>query len=256
MLVCSFYRDVMKVIPKLTTMALAAMLVLSVVAPAALAATAAENTGVDVETDDAENVTNSSAELYGEVEGLDDNESATIYFTYWVEGDDDNATDTANETIDNDTEFKATVTGLQNNTTYVYVAKADVNGTTYSGGEATFTTDEEEKDENASDAFGLEVSAFVHSLMEDRDDSERGIGQQVSEFVLANNPAADKIPDHAGPPEDPGNASEDRRQGPPEDKGPDGEQGPSEDHDPDSDDDESDDEDDESSGGAGNEPDR
>lgn len=224
MLVSGIYWGVMKSTYKLGAMALAAMLVLSVVAPTALAAAAAGSSAgntagnVAVDTGDATNVTNSSAEVHGEVTGLADNESATVYFTYWVQGDEANATDTANASTDEDTEFKETITGLQNNTTYVYVAKADVNNTTVSGEQKTFTTGAEE-DDNASDAFGQEVSAFVHSLLDD-DDREGGIGQAVSEFVTANNPGADKRPDHAGPPEDRGPKDKaDKQNGPPEHAG-------------------------------------
>lgn len=237
MLVSGIYLDVMKSTMKLGAMALAAMLVLSVFAPAALAAGAAEDEtttagNVSVSTGEATNVTNSSARLHGEVEGLAENESATVYFTYWVEGNESNTTvDTENESVNN-TGFVYDVSGLQNNTTYVYVAKADTNNTTYSGEEVTFTTgaEENETDENVSDAFGQEVSAFVHSLLEDKNGTNTSIGRMVSEFVTANNPGADKRPDHAGPPEDRGKA--DKERGPPADKGPnktDKQRGPPED---------------------------
>ena len=174
-----------------------------------------DDESVSVTTDGESNVTNTSATLHGEVEGLGDDENATVYFTYWVEGDEENATDTANETVESDTKFKYDLTGLQNNTTYVYVAKADVNNTTYSGGEVTFTTGAENESEDEDDeAFGMAVSAFVHSLLEDRDGTERGIGQQVSAWVTANNPGADKRPDHAGP-----KNKDDKERGPPEHAG-------------------------------------
>lgn len=98
---------------------------------------------------------------------------------------------------------------------------------------------------NASeDAFGQEVSAFVHELLANGTDN-RSIGHMVANFVLENNPAADKIPDHAGPPENgtgPKNVS-----GPPEDAGPpeDG-GGPPDDAGPSSDDDTEDEADEES----------
>lgn len=240
----------MKSTLKLGAMALAAMLVLSVVAPAVLAASAAGNTAgnASVTTGEAENVTNSSAEIHGEVEGLHDDESATVSFTYWVEGDSANATNTASATTDEDAEFKETVTGLQNNTTYVYVAKAEVtnstSGETYtvSGEESTFTTgaEEDEGDGNASDAFGQDVSAFVHGLLENESVDNQSIGQMVSEYVTENNPGADKRPDHAGPPEDRGKSA-DKRQGPPEDKGQDGDRGPPADRGPGGDDADTDD---------------
>lgn len=56
--------------------------------------------------------------------------------------------------------------------------------------------------------FGLQVSDFVHELLSEENLPENEtFGTVVSEFVLANNPAADKIPDHAGPPAHAGNAS-------------------------------------------------
>lgn len=80
-------------------------------------------------------------------------------------------------------------------------------------------------------SFGQMVSAFVHSLVsDDGNETDRpGIGHAVANFVLANNPAADKIPDHAGPPEN--------GTGPPEHAGP-----------PENGDDEEDDEDDRGGG--------
>lgn len=58
---------------------------------------------------------------------------------------------------------------------------------------------DDNRSENATDAFGLQVSEFVHSLLASNDTSNESIGQQVSAFVTANNPGADKRPDHAGP---------------------------------------------------------
>ena len=45
------------------------------------------------------------------------------------------------------------------------------------------------------DSFGSRVSWFVHQLLGDRGDT-RGIGEFVSEYVVANNPG--NAPDHAG----------------------------------------------------------
>lgn len=63
--------------------------------------------------------------------------------------------------------------------------------------------------------FGQRVAAFVDWLHGAMADPSGGL---VAEFVLANNPAAERIPDHAGPggtgPGDAGNAS----QGPPDDR--------------------------------------
>jgi len=53
---------------------------------------------------------------------------------------------------------------------------------------------------NETDAFGQLVSDFVHALQADND-TDGPFGIQVANFVLDNNPAADMIPDHAGPPD-------------------------------------------------------
>ncbi|WP_255151624.1 collagen-like triple helix repeat-containing protein [Halorarius halobius] len=225
---------------------------------------------IEVETGDATDVTNSSATLEGDIEGLD-NETATVYFEF----------SGSNETVEAgnvsaEAGFSAGVSGLENNTTYTYTAYADVNNTTYSGEAVEFTTgaDDDNETENETDAFGMEVSAFVHSLL-DGNTTNESIGQQVSEFVTANNPGADNRPDHAGPPEDrgPGNETErgppenagpdgDTERGPPEDKGPDGNEtggppenaGPNDDDsdDGDGDDSDGDDDADTSDGGPGN----
>lgn len=210
---------------RLAALAGAVLLVMAAIAPFAVAATTAGNAAgnVAVETREASDVTNSSATLNSELTEVPEGGNATVYFTYWEEGDAENATETGSGTHGEPATFHYELTGLEENTTYVYAAHAEANGTEVTGDQVTFTTGgEDERDENATDAFGLEVSAFVHSLLEDRDDDDRGIGQRVSAFVTANNPGADHRPDHAGPPEDRGEgASDDKRQGPPEDKGPD-----------------------------------
>lgn len=53
----------------------------------------------------------------------------------------------------------------------------------------------------AANAFGQLVSNFVHNL-QSSGNADGGLGHYVATFVLANNPAADMIPDHAGPPVD------------------------------------------------------
>lgn len=52
---------------------------------------------------------------------------------------------------------------------------------------------------NETNAFGQLVSNFVHALQADNE-TEGPFGLHVANFVLNNNPAADMIPDHAGPP--------------------------------------------------------
>ena len=113
--------------------------------------------------------------------------------------------------------------------------------------DATASTDVtlEAADDGNESAFGKVVSAFVQDLVNDNE-TEGGIGDSVSEFVRNNNPAADKIPDRAGPPEN-------RTAGPPEHAGPgddesDDKRGPPEHAGGDDDDDEKNDEEEEDDG--------
>lgn len=95
---------------------------------------------------------------------------------------------------------------------------------------ATLSADTGDESTNATDAFGQLVSQFVQDARENQDG---GIGSAVASFVLANNPAAGVIPDHAGPPAHvtgvDANATDGER-GPPDHAGPgnatDGERGP------------------------------
>lgn len=88
--------------------------------------------------------------------------------------------------------------------------------------EAENETESNDTDENVSaDApFGQLVSAFVDDL--DTNESDGNVGHAVATFVLENNPASDRIPDHAGPP------TNDSDRGPPADRGNDTDGGPPE----------------------------
>ena len=81
-------------------------------------------------------------------------------------------------------------------------------------------------DEGATVPFGQRVSGLIQQILQD--DGNTSVGQAVAEFVRGNNPG--NAPESAGPPEDRGNGS-DAEQGPPEDRGngSDAEQGPPED---------------------------
>jgi len=85
-------------------------------------------------------------------------------------------------------------------------------------------------DTRLNDSFGLSVSSFVHSLLQN--DTEN-VGQQVAAFAVGNNPG--NAPDHAGPPAHVTGDNETDR-GPPADAGPDGERGPPADAGPNADD--------------------
>lgn len=178
----------------------------------------------------ATDVDDDSATLNGELTGLGDEDTATVWFEYWEQGDPANATNTTALTLDAPGTFSASVTDLQSNTTYVYVAHAAANGTEVTGAQVTFTTAVEEPPEapEAPDAFGQRVSAFVHELLDDRP-HDKPFGQLVSGFVTANNPGAAQRPDHAGPPAHAG-PKDDGERGPPAHAGPpdkgDSERGP------------------------------
>ena len=74
--------------------------------------------------------------------------------------------------------------------------------------------------------FGQRVSRLIQQLLQD--DGDTSVGQAIAEFVRGNNPG--NALESAGPPEDRGNGS-DAERGPPEDRGngSDGERGPPED---------------------------
>lgn len=81
------------------------------------------------------------------------------------------------------------------------------------------------EDEDANDAFGTDVQAYVHSLL-NGDGSDVPMGYDVARFVTENNPG--NAPDHAGPKDGtarPDHAGPDGERGPPEHAGPDGDKG-------------------------------
>ena len=106
--------------------------------------------------------------------------------------------------------------------------EVDVTVTAEDGDQTAETTATLTPDDPATN-FGQEVSSFVADLQDQNTSGPMGL--HVAEFVTENNPAADKIPDHAGPPEHAGpGGDDDGEQGPPAHAGPgdddDGEQGP------------------------------
>jgi hypothetical protein len=119
-----------------TAVAVALLLVLSVLAPTVAAA----ETTVSVETDAATDVTDRVATLNGNLTDLSGSDNATVRFEYWVEGDRANSTTTSELVVNETGTFDATVSGLSNGTTYVYVADAEANGTNVTGSQETFTT--------------------------------------------------------------------------------------------------------------------
>jgi hypothetical protein len=94
-----------------------------------------------VTTDDATDVTTDGATLNGELTGLGDHESATVYFQYWVQGQKSSTlTWYTGSAQSGPGTFSADVT-LQNDTTYVVQAYAQSDdGTWTAGSEVTVTT--------------------------------------------------------------------------------------------------------------------
>ena len=181
----------------LGAVAMAALLVLT--AFAAVPVAAAEST-LSVDTLEPTNVTDSSAELRGNLTSLGDDDSADVWFEYWVDGDPANATETPNETVTETGVFVREVTGLENNTTYVVVAHATNGTATVSGDEVQFTTTEEEDEATNEDAFGQQVVAELNRLMKGLGvNPEEPLGQQLSAWVVENNPGADHRSDKANP---------------------------------------------------------
>jgi hypothetical protein len=178
---------------------------------------------LDVETDDASDVTNESATLNGELDGLGGADDATVSFEYWVQDDRANSTNTTDVELDSPGTFSADISGLQNDTTYVYVAQAEADGSSVTGEQVTFETganETEDEFESPDGPFGQQVVAFIDFLRNSDDSEERNMGRAIASWVVANNPG--NAPDHAGPPEDRGPDKDDERErGPPDDRGPD-----------------------------------
>lgn len=180
-----------------------ALVVLAVVAVAAVGLTAtpaAAATGGEVTVEQADDGTVTVTVTH--------NGSAVTDATVTVESTDEN-TSYAGEgeysTDENGTvELPAPGAGVNVSITATYESTStEVAGTLYPPADG----DEEDESEEAAgeeSAFGQLVSQFVH---EAQNDTDGGIGPAVAGFVLENNPAAEMIPDHAGPPTDAGPGS-------------------------------------------------
>ena len=181
----------------------AAMVVLTVFAATPVVAT--EHAPVSVETDAATDVTNDSATLNGNLTGLDE-DSADVWFEYWEADDPANVTVLDNETLTEPDTFDQSITGLENDTEYVYVAYATANGTEANGTEVTFTTANGADDGDGEGPpavedkhpFGQWIQTWLHDLL-NGGDTVSPIGQMISEMVVANNPGADHRSDKANP---------------------------------------------------------
>ena len=232
--------------------ALAALMVLSVVGPALAAAqTQEDNTtddGGDLTVDVREGGNDTVLVVVEDENGSVEGATVTVSAEETEDADDetdDNETSDDNETVDDN---ETSDDGVEDNET------SDDNETEYEGA-GTYTTDAngtvklpapddgvrlnvEVEDgnrttsadvmlnEGATVPFGQRVSGLIQQILQD--DGNTSVGQAIAEFVRGNNPG--NAPESAGPPEDRGNGS-DAEQGPPEDRGngSDAEQGPPED---------------------------
>ena len=248
---------------RIAAVALAALMVLSVVGPALAVAqddTETETTDdggdltVDVREGGNDTVLVVVEDENGSVEG------ATVTVTAEETEDADNETDDSeteddnleeNETEDgetvndNETEDEETVedneTDSDNETAYEGTGTytTDANGTVelpapddgvrlnveVEDGNRTTSADVT-LNEGTTVPFGQRVSGLIQQILQDDDNTS--VGEAIAEFIRGNNPG--NAPESAGPPEDRGNGS-DARQGPPEDRGngSDAERGPPED---------------------------
>lgn len=176
-----------------------------------------------VETGEAADVTNDSATLNGALTGLDNEPNATVWFTYWEEGDPANTSTSASQELSAPGPFDKTVDELANDTTYVYVAHARSNGSDVTGDEVTFTTGATADDGQSWDGegpFGQWLTSVLKNLVPP--DGDVPFGQLVSDIVTANNPGSEHRSDEAnpggdgsGPPEHAGPPDDDER-GPPD----------------------------------------
>lgn len=166
-----------------------------------------------VDTRSASDVDNTSATLNGELTRLDGEAEAEGWFEYWVQGDPANVTSTENQTLTEPGSFSASVSGLENETTYVYVSHAAANGSHVTGDPVTFTTGQATTGSATWDgegAFGQWLTSVLKNLVPSEMDVP--FGQFVSDIVTANNPGNGQgPPEHAGPPDD-----DDDERGPPD----------------------------------------
>lgn len=94
-----------------------------------------------VDTEPATDVGTTTATVNGELTGLGDGDTATVYFEYWVEGDRANSSVTSADALVSTGEVAREVDGLEPDTTYRYVAYAATDDAAVDGDQVTFTTD-------------------------------------------------------------------------------------------------------------------
>jgi hypothetical protein len=153
-----------------------------------------------VETLPATDVTNTSATLNGELTGLSGEAEADVWFEYWPQGDSANSSTTAIQTLSGTSSFSDAVSGLENDTTYVYVAHAAANNSTVAGENTSFTTDDgvaEAPTWDGEGPFGQWLTSVLKNLVPP--DSDVPLGQIVSDIVTSNNPGSEHRSEKANP---------------------------------------------------------
>jgi glucose/arabinose dehydrogenase len=132
-----------------------------------------------VATDPATDVGSDSATLIGELTGLGDYDSATVYFQYWKQGQKNSTLNWwTGSSVSSATSFNAGVSGLDSGTTYVVQTYAQSDeGKWTAGSEVTFTTD---------------ATATVNDVPTANDDTASvTAGQSTTIDVLANDSDSD-----------------------------------------------------------------
>ena len=253
----------------IVAVALAALMVLSVVGPALAAAQTQEDDttddGGDLTVDVREGGNDTVLVVVEDENGSVEGATVTVSAEETEDADDetdDNEMSDDNETSDDDVEDNETADDNETSDDDVEDNETSDDSETEYEGAGTYTTDangtvelpapddgvrldvevedgnrttsaDVTLDEGATVPFGQRVSGLVQQILQD--DGNTSVGQAVAEFVRSNNPG--NAPESAGPPEDRGNGSNAER-GPPGDRGngSDAEQGPPEDRGGDSDD--------------------
>jgi len=99
---------------------------------------------VAVATGSADDVGTSSATLRGDLTELDGADSADVWFTYWIEGDeDDTLARTDTQTVSSTGPLSVDVADLEPGTSYVFQAHAEAGSATDAGSPSTFATETE-----------------------------------------------------------------------------------------------------------------
>lgn len=193
---------------------LAAVMVLSVAAPALVgtAGAAAANATLDVSVTQHDD----GSATVSVTETENNNTSAVAGANVNVSVTDDNKTYAGSG--DYVTDANGTVELPAPNQSVEVSVTASDDGRTAST-TARLTPGEDDDGGNAS-AFGQRVSSFVHDLQSSNNTTDVPMGVLVANFVLQANPG--NPPDHAGPPEWLTNDSVNKTTGPPEHAGPPG----------------------------------